>query len=154
MSSNPFRGAFPHQHHDPRTLSERIQAQLGERIAEAVDMAALKLMVDVRERHGRPAPETTSAADRQEFEELSAGLLAHLHHAFLAEIPPADRAEVERATAAAPDARPNLLDGQVLLARRLPDYWQRFEAHEAEYARARLADPPRRDGWLSRLFRS
>ena len=106
MSSEPFRGAFPHQHRDPRNLSERIQAQLGERIAEAVDMAALKLMVDVRQQHGRPAPETSSSADRQEFEELGAGLLAHLHQAFLAEITPSDRAEVERATTATPRRPP------------------------------------------------
>ena len=55
MSPSPFPGAFPHQHHDPRGLVERIEAQLRERIAEAVEMAGLTLMVDLRQRQGRPA---------------------------------------------------------------------------------------------------
>jgi len=45
-----------------------------------------------------------------------------------------------------------LLAGQVLLARELPDYWQRFETHRAAYARACLQAPPPRGGWLSRLL--
>ena len=41
-------GAFGHQHGDPRNLAERIEAQLRERIEEAMEMAALELMVGVR----------------------------------------------------------------------------------------------------------
>ena len=154
MSSNPFRGAFPHQHRDPRGLAERIEAQLAERIAEAVDMAALKLMVELRQHHGRPAPETSNDADRQEFERLSADVLAHLHGAFQTELSGADRAELDRAEAVAKDLRERYLSGQVLLARRLSDYWQRFEIHQAQFAESRLAAPPKKDGWLTRLFRS
>jgi hypothetical protein len=152
MSSNPFGSAFPHQHHDPRGLVERIEAQISERIAEAVDMAALKLMVDLRERHGRPAPETSRDADRKEFEETAARLLAHLRGAFAEGLDPAGRGELERAEASEPDHRQSLLRGQVLLARRLPDYWQRFEAHQTAYARALLDAPALRGTWLGRLF--
>jgi len=154
VSSNPFRGAFPHQHRDPRSLVERIQAQLAERIAEAVDMAALTLMVELRQHHGRPAPETTNDADRQEFEQLSADVLAHLHGAFLSELGADERAELERAEAAQTSLRERYLSGQVLLARRLSDYWQRFEIHQAAFAETRLASPPKNEGWLARLFKS
>ena len=65
MSEWPLRGAFPHQHGDARGLIERIEAQLRDRIEEAIEMAALKLMVDTRAQTGRPAPESTSAADRK-----------------------------------------------------------------------------------------
>ena len=88
MSEWPVHGAFPHQHGDARGLMERIQAQLGERIEEAVEMAALKLMVDLRVATGRPAPESTSTADRAEFEAGSRALLGSLRDAYLAE--PAD----------------------------------------------------------------
>ena len=61
MTEWPHKGAFPHQHGDTRGLLERIEAQLRERIEEAIEMAALKLMVDTRAQTGRPAPESTSA---------------------------------------------------------------------------------------------
>jgi len=152
MSSSPFPGAFPHQHHDPRGLVERIEAQLRDRIAEAVEMAGLKLMVDLRRRHGLPAPETTSDADRRDFEQMAAELLTHLRSAFRAELAAEERAEMERAEAGHEAPRESLLAGQVFLARRLPDYWQRFEVHRAAYTKARLETPPAKEGWLGRLF--
>jgi hypothetical protein len=154
MTDPPFRGAFPHQHHDPRGLAARIEAQIRERLEEAVEMAALKLMVDLRARHGLPAPETSSANDRKEFEALTGELFAHLRHAFVAELGEDDRRALEQAEAGRSSERDRILAGQVLLARRLPDYWQRFEAHDAEYATSRLEAPPPKSGWLGRLFRS
>ena len=151
MTESAFHGAFWHQHGDPRGLIERIQAQLRERIQEAVEMAGLGLMVEVRRHHGRPAPDTDSAADRREFEETSRALLAHLRSAFHAELDAHQRVALERAETAVGESEP-LLAGQVLLARQLPDYWQRFEAHRAAYAHACLQAPPR-GGWLSRLLR-
>lgn len=153
MTESAFRGAFGHQHGDPRGLLERIQAQLRERIQEAVEMAGLGLMVDVRRHHGRPAPDTDSAADRTEFEEISHALLTHLHSAFHAELGAPQRAALERVATAAGESEP-LLAGQVLLAREIPDYWQRFETYRAAYARAclELEAPPPRSGWLSRLL--
>ena len=152
MSDTPPAGAFAHQHHDPRGLGERIQAQLGERIDEAVEMAGLKLMVDLRTRHGRPAPETSSEADRREFEALAGDLLAHLRNALHAELGAEDRAELERAEADHPSGRARLLAGQVFLARLLPDYWQRFERYQTAYAGAQLAAPASRSARLGRLL--
>jgi len=154
MSSRPSPGAFPHQHHDSRGLLERIQAQLRERIEEAIEMAGLKLMVDLRERHGRPKPETASEADRREFEATAAALLRHLRDAFHADLSAEQRVAFKRLEAGQPDPRERLLIGQVYLARQLPDYWQRFEQYRAAYAEARLSAP--RDapkaGWIARLL--
>jgi hypothetical protein len=148
----PPSGAFPHQHDDPRGLVERIEAQLRDRIAEALDMAGLNLMVDLRQHQSRPAPETSSDADRREFEQIVADLLTHVRDALYVEIAADERAELERAEAAQPKPAEKLLAGQVLLARRLPDYWQRFETHVASYGKARLDMPGPGSGWLSRLF--
>jgi hypothetical protein len=151
MSEWPHRGAFPHQHGDARGLRERIDAHLRERIEEAVEMAALKLMVDLRARSGRPAPESTSAADRAEFEAATHGLLGRLGERFRAELPDTLRprlAEAE-AGASAPEAA---LAGQVFLARALPDYWQRFERYQREDAEERLAEAAG-PGLFRRLFR-
>jgi hypothetical protein len=151
VSEWPGRGAFPHQHGDARGLIERIEAQLRERLEEAVEMVALKLMVDLRAATGRPAPETTSTADRAEFEAGARALLAWLRDAYAAELPPDLRPSFDEAEASAAGQPARLLEGQVWLARRLPDYWQRFERYQSEYAAQRLADPSR-PGWLKRLF--
>jgi len=151
MSEWPVHGAFPHQHGDARGLMERIQAQLRERIDEAVEMAALKLMVDLRAATGRPAPESTSTSDRAEFEAGARALLGWLRDAYVAELPPDLRPRFHETEAAAGDGTAGLLDGQVWLARQLPDYWQRFERYQRQYAEQRLADPAG-PGWLKRLF--
>ena len=152
MTPAPPSGAFPHQHDDPRGLVERIEAQLRDRIADALDMAGLNLMVDLRQRQGRPAPETSSDADRREFDQISSDLLTHVRDALHAELAAEERAEMERAEAAQPKPGEKLLAGQVFLARRLPDYWQRFETHVAAYAKTRLDTPGPASGWLSKLF--
>jgi hypothetical protein len=151
MSEWPFRGAFPHQHGDARGLLERIEAQLRERIEEAVEMAAIKLMVDRRAAAGRPPPESTSPADRAEFESTSRALLAWLREAYVAELSPNLRPRLEEAEAAAQDEPARLLAGQVWLARRLPDYWQRFERYQSRYAEQEPTDPGK-PGWFRRLF--
>ena len=153
MTERSFRGAFPHQHGDPRGLIERINAQLRERIEETVEMAGLELMVERRRRLGRQPPESSSAADRREFEETARELLAHLRDAFHGEITSEQCAELERTEAGAEESE-RLLTGQALLARRLPDYWQRFEAYRAGYARSSLDAPARKGGWLGRLLGS
>ena len=151
MSEATFRGAFPHQHGDPRTLAERIDAQLRERIQEAVELAALELMVEHRRRLGRLAPETSNDADRREFEATARDLLAHLRGAFWAHLTTEQRAELQRAEARVAEPH-RLLTSQTALARQLPDYWQRFETYRADFAQARLGGPSRRRGWIARLF--
>lgn len=152
MSTGPFRGAFPHQHGDPQSLRERIDAQLRERIEEAVEMAALEVMVEARKRHQRAAPEESNAHDRAEFHATAEELLEYLDRAFRASLGAADLAAVDGAARAAPgEVHAQRLAGQVLLAKRLPDYWQRFEAHRAEHAAGRLGSA-QAAGWLRRLF--
>jgi hypothetical protein len=151
VSEWPVHGAFPHQHGDARGLMERIEAQLRERLEEAVEMAALKLMVDLRAATARPAPESTSSADRAEFEAGSRALLEWLRDAYVAELPADLRPRFDAADAGAAGDPARLIAGQVWLARRLPDYWQRFERYQGQYAAQRLADPSG-PGWLKRLF--
>jgi hypothetical protein len=154
MTDNPFRTTgLRHGKDDPRGLRERIEAQLAERIEEAVEMAALHLLVELRKRQGRPAPETDSRADRDEFASLAADLLRYLGEAFAGEVEPAQRRELDAARGEGVDARARELHGQVWLSRQLPDYWQRFETHRAAHAEARVASPHRPSGLLKRLFR-
>jgi hypothetical protein len=152
VSQPPPRGAYPHQRQDPRSLIERIEAQLRERIGEAVDMAGLALMVDLRRRGGRPAPDTSSAADRREFEQIADDLLNHVRDALRAELGADERDALDRAEASYQQPRERLFAGQVFLARQVPDYWQRFAMHQATYARLRVERPTPREGWLGRLF--
>ena len=153
MRDHPFKTTgLRHGTDDPRGLIERIDAQLAERIEEAVEMAALHLLVELRKRHNRPAPETDSRPDREEFQALANDLLTHLGRAFEAGLDAARRGELERARAEGADPRARDLRGQIFLARQLPDYWQRLEAYRAAHAEAHLAEPPPAAGFLKRLF--
>ena len=114
-------------------------------------MAALKLMVDARAETGRPAPESTSAADRAEFQAISGALLSRLREQFSADLPDDQRARLTQAEAAMADPAARWLAGQVFLARHLPDYWQRLERYQREDAERYLAEA-RRPGWVKRLF--
>ena len=152
---NPFKTTgLRHGTDDPRGLIERIDAQLAERIEEAVEMAALGLLVDLRKRHNRPAPETDSRSDREEFRLLAEDLLVYLGRAFEGGLGPEQLAGLQRARAEGADPRARELRGQIFLARLLPDYWQRLEAHRAAYAESRLAAPPPTTGFLKRLLGS
>jgi hypothetical protein len=152
---NPFHTkGLRHGTNDPRGLLERIEAQLAERIEEAVEMAALELLVELRKRHQRAAPASDSQADRAEFQLLSADLLGYLREAFTAEMPAEGRAALARAEAGGSGERDRALRSQVFLAKQLPDYWQRFEGHRAAHATARLSAPPPPAGLLKRLFGS
>jgi hypothetical protein len=130
---------------------ERIEAQLRERIEEAAEMAALKRMVDLRSETGRPAPESTSTADRAEFQATTRAVLSRLREAFLAELPGHLHPRFDAVEAAATGEPARLLAGQVFLARQLADYWQRFERYQRDDAERCLAEA-RRPGWLKRLF--
>jgi hypothetical protein len=152
---NPFHTkGLRHGSNDPRGLLERIDAQLGERIEEAVEMAALELLVELRKRHHRPALASDSQADRDEFHALTGDLLGYLREAFATEIPAERRAALARAETSGSGEQERALRGQVFLAKQLPDYWQRFEVHRAAHADARLSAPPPQPGLLKRLFGS
>ena len=150
---NPFETTgLRHGTDDPRGLLERIDAQLAERIEEAVEMAALHLLVELRKRHQRPAPETDSRDDREEFQALAADLLAYMGRAFEASLSSEHRSGLAQARAGSPDPRKQDLRGQIFLARRLPDYWQRLETYRAAHAEVRLAAPLPPTGFLKRLL--
>src|SRR5712692_9856612 len=65
---NPFHTkGLRHGANDPRGLLERIEAQLAERIEEAVEMSALELLVELSKRHQRAAlarAETSGGGER------------------------------------------------------------------------------------------
>ena len=145
-------GAFGHQHGDPRGLLERIEAHLRERIPEAVEMAGARA-------DGGASPASWPPRSRHRARRTggsSRRLLASSSPISARRFTPSSpatssRAALEQAEAAL--AKPEqLFAGQVFLARRLPDYWQRFETHRAAYTQACLQAPPPRLGWLSRLL--
>jgi hypothetical protein len=144
--------AFGHQHGDPRPLAERIEAQLRARIAEAAEMASLDLLVALRAKAGRPAPEDGNEPDRAELSTLAFDFLAHLRATLAAGLAEPDRAALESAETNAGDRRTRALAGHALLARRLADYWQRFEADRLAFAEARLTSVGQERGWLRRIF--
>lgn len=145
-------GGYRHQHGDPRRLRERIDAQLQERIEEAVEMAALELLVELRKKQGHRAPEEDNVEDREAWRTLADDVLAALRETLAASLPAEEQAAMTRAETRGADARARALAGQVALARQLPDYWQRFDGHREAYLARRLSDPPPAPGWLRRLF--
>ena len=153
MTDHPFRTTgLRHGTDDPRGLMERIDAQLAERIEEAVEMAALHLLVELRKRHNRPAPETNSQEDRREFQALAGDLFAHLGRAFEADLDAERLPGLERARTGSAEPRARELRVQIFLARQLPDYWRRLDSYRAAHAEARLASPPPSASFLKRLF--
>jgi hypothetical protein len=152
MPDNPFPTSLRRSPGDPRPLIERINAQILERIEEAMEMAGLQLMVELRKAAGQPAPQTASVADREEFGRRGREMLEAIAEAFQLDLGPDERAALAAAEAQGVDEQSRRLAGQVHLAKTLPDYWQRFEAHCAAYSQTRLAAAASRGGWLGRLL--
>lgn len=124
-----------------------------ERIEEAVDAFCLDLLVRLRREGGRSMPVADSSADRAEFEALVGAFLRHLGSAMAEGGPEAQSGEVDAGRSATPsDGHARLLATQVAFARRLPDYWKRFEAAQGSFAFDILASDASRGGWLDRLF--
>ena len=67
---SPFLTSLRRDASDPRSLLERIDAQLKERIEEACEFFCLDLLVQLRDAHGRPAPQPDNPTDRNEFKQL------------------------------------------------------------------------------------
>lgn len=152
--STPFDTSLRRDPNDPRGLAERIEGLVRERIGEAVEFVCMDLLVQLRRARGLPAPQANSAGDRQEFQTLVRDLLSHLRTALLAGLTPEDLRRVTRAEEAhGLDEVPRLLAGQTVLARTLPDYWQRFETLREAFATARLAAPPPRGRFFDRFRR-
>ena len=126
----------------PRDLLSLIDAELRQRLEEAVDQACLEAMVSARRTAGAPLPKADDVRDREEFTAMVRALLERLRDEI-----PADANE-----AAGGDEEGRLLAVQVERAKILPDYWQRFDAARqrftAEYASSRGTSR----GVLGRLF--
>ena len=136
----PFR--HPNRAHD---LATRIEQEVRERLEEAIDFVCLDAVVRARQARGLPPPAANSAADRAEYTQQVLAFLRLLDAEIAA-------GEPGRARADTGEEQSRLLAGQVVRARTLPDYWQRFEAVSARF----LAEPPssggERRGVLARLF--
>ena len=141
----PFR--HPDRSHDLRT---RIDYEVRERLEEAIDFVCLDALVSAHKARGLPAPAADSEADRKEYAAHVLGFLRLLD----AQLTAGAADDPRRATEApASDEQARLLAGQLLLAKSLPDYWQRFELMRARY----LTEPPPPSGGerrsvLARLF--
>ncbi len=112
----------------PRNLLALIEEEVRERIADAVDSASLEVMVRRRRNRGLPEPVADSTHDREEFDAGVRALLERLRAELLPAASAQPRKAAEAASRAGGDPLAGLLLLQVMLARELPDYWQRFEA--------------------------
>jgi hypothetical protein len=145
----PFR-TRPDQ---PRDLKTLVDAEIRERIEDAVDHGVLDVMVEARRRRGQPGPAADSASDRAEYE---AGVRAFLEH-LATQLEPALDARQRDETRHAGDRTGRdplgrLVAMQVALAKALPDYWQRFDAARQAYAAQRLKSGSERRGLLGRFL--
>lgn len=137
----------------PRDLRALVDAELRERIEDAVDHGVLDVMVQLRQRRGQPAPAADSAGDRAEFEAEVRALLEHLTNQLEPALDARQRDEAHQATErAGRDPLGRLVAMQVALAKALPDYWQRFDAARQAYAAQRLRSGGQRRGLLGRLL--
>lgn len=141
----PFR--HPDRSHDLRT---RIDYEVRERLEEAIDFVCLDALVSARKASGRPAPAADSDADRAEYGAHVLAFLKLLDAHLAADVDDTPRRAAEAPAGSGEQAR--LLAGQLVLAKSLPDYWQRFELVRARY----LSEPPpsggQRRSVLARLF--
>ena len=135
----------------PRDLLSLIDAELRERLEEAIDHACLEAMVSARRSAGAPAPAADNARDREEFTASVRALLVRLRDEI-----PAVANEV-----AGGDEEGRLLAVQLGRAKALPDYWQRFDdvrqRFTAEYAPGGAGASPSGGpsrGVIGRLFRA
>src|SRR6516162_8189836 len=137
--------------HQPRDLNARIEAQLRERLEEAVDFVCLEALVKRRQALSLPAPSADNTRDREEFTLSVHAFLSELRGAIAPTLSEAQRQKVAAAERAPGDDTQRLLGVHVVLARELPDYWQRFESARTIYAE-HIESGGQRRGLLGRLF--
>ncbi|HYS19135.1 MAG TPA: hypothetical protein VET45_19585 [Candidatus Binatia bacterium] len=135
----------------PADLNARIEAQLRERLEEAVDFVCLDALVKRRRALALPPPVADNPRDREEFTASVHVFLAELWAAIAPDLTEEQRQKVASAERAPADETQRLLGVHVALARELPDYWQRFEAGRTTYAEHPDSGRERR-GLLDRLF--
>ena len=133
-----------------RDLLSLIDAELRQRLEEAVDHACLDAMVAARRGAGAPLPAADDTRDREEFTATVRAFLVRLRD----EIPTDASADARATPEAGADADEEwrLLSLQVGRAKSLPDYWQQFEAVRRRFAADYVESGGSRRGVLSRLF--
>jgi hypothetical protein len=114
-------------------LVTRIEFEVRERVEEAVDYVCLEALVRARRARGLPPPSADSAPDKAAYTANVVEFLEHLRRELTAGIGPELQSKVREAVSARGDEQARLVATQVLLARSLPDYWQRFDAARARY---------------------
>jgi len=133
-----------------RNLLSLIDAELRDRIEEAVDHGCLEAMVSARRAANTPPPKADDVRDREEFTATVRALLERLRDEI-----PAAADEAAYATSES-DARTGeewrLLAIQIARAKALPDYWQRFDATRVRFTTEYAESGSTRRGILSRLF--
>jgi hypothetical protein len=147
----------PFRHPDRSAdLVTRIEFEVRERVEEAVDHVCLEALVQTRRARGLPPPSADSVADKEAYTANVMEFLEQLQRELTVDIAPDLLAKVRETAGRRGDAEAGLVAAQVVLARSLHDYWQRFDAARARY----LAQVPRGDaesgseggGLLARLF--
>jgi len=152
MPDSFFGTSLRRDPNQPADLSARIDAQLRERLEEAVDFVCLGALVERRRALALPPPSADNTRDREEFTQSVRAFLAELQAAIVPTLDEAQRQKVAAAERALGDETQRLLGVHVALARALPDYWQRFETARAAYTAARVSSGGERRGLLGRLF--
>jgi len=154
--SQPFSTSLRRGAGEPRDLIARVDAEVRERIGEAVDFVCLEAMVQSRRAAGLPAPIADSARDRAEFDQRVETFLTLLADGILASLDAVQRQALTAVERTGGDRLGQLLAVQLALAKLLPDYWQRFEQVRVTYAAdtgsAPIASGSDRPGWLDRLL--
>ena len=154
--SRPFNTSLRRGAGEPCDLIARVDAEVRDRIGEAVDFVCLEAMVQSRQAAALPAPAADSTRDRAEFDRRVETFLTQLGDAMLSTLDTEQRQRTAAAGRAADDQLTRLITVQVALAKLLPDYWQRFEQVRVAYAaQAGLPQAPSsgdRPDWLDRLL--
>jgi hypothetical protein len=132
-------------------LATRISAGIRQRIEEAVEVACLDILVNVRRSQGLPAPAADRDDDRAEFDQIVRQLLTRLQTHLVAPLDDSLRSKITQVERNAAEPVEKLMAVQVALARELPDYWQRFDAIRTDYA-AERSSGRESSGLFRRLF--
>ena len=154
--SRPFNTSLRRGAGEPRDLIARVDAEVRNRIVEAIDFVCLESMVQARRVGGLPAPAADSARDRAEFDRRVETFLARLGDTMRASLDAEQQRSLAASGRAAGDRLAQLIAVQVALAKLLPDYWQQFEQVRVESALETDVPVPAsgrdRPGWLDRLL--
>jgi hypothetical protein len=140
-------------HHPDRThdLATRIEMEVRERLEEAIDYVCLEALVRERRTRGLPPPAADSDADRREYTRHVQAFLVLLERDLAGALGADDRRKLSAANGAG-DEPARLMSVQVALARKLPDYWQRFDDARARYLAEPAASGREGRSLLARLF--